>query len=95
MDSSIALGAIGPTILNKILGIPHFSGTEREKDNVQFKQWYHAISDAWKNFNKQLVKAAITKSCVEDVADAMHCLPPGATLDQIWIQMVVWVCGIF
>ena len=38
-------GASGPTILNKILGIPCFSVTEREKDTVQFKQWYHAISD--------------------------------------------------
>ena len=44
--SLIALGAIGPTILNKILGIPCFLGTEREKDTFWFKQWYHAISDA-------------------------------------------------
>ena len=42
------LRATGPTIVNKILGIPHFSSTEREKDTVQFEQWYHAISDAWK-----------------------------------------------
>ena len=27
-------GALGTTILNKILGIPCFSGTEREKDTV-------------------------------------------------------------
>ena len=40
------LGALGTTILNQILGIPCFSGTEREKDTVWFKQWYHAISDA-------------------------------------------------
>ena len=28
------LGASGTTILNKIPHIPHFSGTEREKDTV-------------------------------------------------------------
>ena len=37
-----------------------------------------------KNFNKQLVRAAITKSCVGDVADAICCLPPGAILDDIF-----------
>ena len=79
--SPTALGAIGPTILNKIPGIPCFLGTEREKDTVQFEQWYHTISDAWKNFNKQLVRAVIMKSCIGDAADAMCCLPPGATLD--------------
>ena len=77
------LGVSGPTILNKILGVPCFSGTEREKDTVQFEQWYHVISDAQKNFNEQLVRAAITKSCVGDASDAMCCLPPGATLDDI------------
>ena len=71
------LGTTDPTILNKILGIPCFLGTEREKDTVRFEQWYHAISDAQKNFNEQLVRGAITKSCVGDVADAMCCLPPG------------------
>ena len=81
--SSTMLGATGSTILNKIPGIPHFSGTEREKDTVWFKQWYHAILDAQKNFNEQLVTAVITKSCIGDVADAMCCLPPGATLDDI------------
>ena len=54
--------ALGPTILNKIRGIPFFLGTEREKVTVQFEQWYHTISDAWKNFNEQLVRAAIMKS---------------------------------
>ena len=34
--SPTALGAIGSTILNKILEIPHFSGSEREKDTVEF-----------------------------------------------------------
>ena len=53
--SPTALGAIGPTILNKMLGIPHFSSTEREKDTVWFEQWYHVILDVQKNFNKQLV----------------------------------------
>ena len=90
--SPAALEASGPTILNKILGIPHFLGTEREKDTVQFKQWYHAISDAWKNFNEQLVRAAITKSCVGDVADAMCCLLLGATLDHI-LEKFKWLYG--
>ena len=69
--------------MNKIPGILQFSGTEREKDTVQFEQWYHAILDACKNVNEQLVRAAITKSCVGDAADAMCCLPSGATLDDI------------
>ena len=56
------------------------------------KQWYHAISDAWKNFNEQLVRAAITKSCIGDSADAMCCLPPGATLDDI-LEKFKWLYG--
>ena len=91
-DNPAALGAIGPTILNKILGIPHFLGTEREKDAVWFEQWYHAISDAWKNFNEQLVRTAITKSCIGNVADAICCLPPGATLDDI-LEKFKWLYG--
>ena len=83
MTSPVALGTIGQPILNKIPGIPQFSGTEREKDTVWFEQWYHTISDACRNFSKQLGRAAITKSCVGDAADAMCCLPPGATLDDI------------
>ena len=55
--SPAVLGASGTTILNKI---PGFSGTEREKITVWFKQWYHTISDTQKNFNEQLVRAAIT-----------------------------------
>ena len=68
-----------------------FLGNQREKDTVQFEQWYHAISDAWKNFNEQLVRAAITKSCLGDEADAMCCLPPGAT----WMIFgkVKWLYG--
>ena len=85
-------GASGTTILNKILGIPCFSGTKREKDTVQFKHWYHAISDAQKNFNGQLIRAAITKSCVGDAADAICCLLPGATLDSI-LEKFKWLYG--
>ena len=92
VSSPAVLGASGPTILNKIPGIPHLLGTEREKDTVQFKQWYHVILDAWKNYNEQLVRTTITKSCVGDVADAMHCLPPGATLDDI-LEMFKWLYG--
>ena len=84
--------AISSIILNKILGIPHFSGTEREKYTAQFEQWYHAISDARKNFNEQLVRAAITKSCIGDAADAMCCLPLGATLDDI-LEKFKWLYG--
>ena len=90
VTSPVALGAIGQPILNKILGIPQFSGTEREKDAVWFEQWYHVISDAHKNFNEQLVRAAITKSCVGDAADAMCCLPPEATLDDI-LEKFKWL----
>ena len=90
--SSTALWAIGSTILIKIPGIPHFSGTEREKDTVQFKQWYHAISDAQKNFNEQLVRAAITKSCIGDVAEALCCLPPVVNLDDI-LEKFKWLYG--
>ena len=90
--SPTVLGAIGPTILNKIPGIPCFSGTEREKDTVWLEQWYHVISDAQKNFNEQLVRAAITKSCIGDVADAMCFLPPEATLDDI-LEKFKWLYG--
>ena len=67
-------------------------GTEREKDTVQFEQWYHTISDARRNFNEQLVRAAITKSCVGDAADAICCLLPGATLDDI-LEKFKWLYG--
>ena len=50
------------------------------------------ISDAQKNFNEQLVRAAITKSCVGDVADAMSCLPPWATLDDM-LEKFNWLYG--
>ena len=75
-----------------IPGMPLFSGTEREKDTVRFEQWYHAISDACRNFSEPLVRAAITKSCVGDAADAMCCLPPGATLDDI-LEKFKWLYG--
>ena len=86
------LGASSTTILNKIPGIPCFSGTEREKDTVQFEQWLHAISNARKSFSEQLVWAAINKSCVEDAADAICCLPPGAMSDDI-IEKFKWLYG--
>ena len=43
-----------------------------------------------RNFSEQLVTAAITKSCVRDAADAMCCLPPGATLDDI-LEKFKWL----
>ena len=76
-------GASGTTFLNKMSGIPQFSGTGREKDTVRFEQWLHSISDARKIFNDQWVRAAINKSCVVDVADAICCLLPGATSDNV------------
>ena len=51
-DYSALLGASSTAILNKIPGIPHFSGTEREKDTVQFEQWLHTISDARESFSE-------------------------------------------
>ena len=82
-------GASGTTFLNKMPGIPWFSGTEREKDTAKFDQRLYAISDARRNFNDQWVRAAINKSCVGDVA-AICCLPPGATLDDI-IKKFKWL----
>ena len=84
-------------ILNKIPSIPCFSGTEWEKDTVQFEQRLRAISDTRKNFNEQLVIAAINKSCVANAADAICCLPPGATLNNIIkkFKHAIWVCRIF
>ena len=38
------------------------------------------------------MRAAITKSCVGDAADAMYCLPPGATLDDI-LEKFKWLYG--
>ena len=83
MISPAPLKPIGQPLLNMIPGMPQFSGTEREKDTVQFKQWYHTILDAHRNFSEPLVRAAITKSCVGDATDAMCCLPPRATLHDI------------
>ena len=92
VTSPVALRTVGQPILNKIPGIPHFSGTEREKDIVQFEQWYHAILDVHRHFSEQLLRAAITKSCVGDAADAMCCLPPGTTLDDI-LENFKWLYG--
>ena len=83
MTRPISLKPIGQPLLNTIPGIPQFSGTEREKDTIWFEQWYHGES---------LVRAAITKSCVGDAADAMCCLPPGATLDDI-LEKFKWLYG--
>ena len=80
---SVVPGVPRTVILNKIPSIPCFSGTEREKDTVQLEQWLHTISDARKSFSEQLVWAAVNKSCVGDVTDAICCLPPGVMLDDI------------
>ena len=48
--------------------------------------------DARRNFSEPLVRAAITKSSVGDAADAMCCLPPGATLDDI-LEKFKWLYG--
>ena len=84
VTSQDPLGTIGQPILNKIPGIPLFSGNERGKDTVQFEQWYYAILDAHRNFSELLVRAVITKSCVGDAADAMCCLP------QRLLWMIFW-----
>ena len=85
-------GVSGTTFLNKMPGLPQFSSTERGKDTVRFEQWLHSISDARKTFNEQLVRAAINKSCVGDAADAICCLSPGATLDDI-LEKFKWLYG--
>ena len=38
------------------------------------------------------MRAVITKSCVGDAADAMCCLPPGATLDDM-LEKFKWLYG--
>ena len=85
-------GASGTTFLNKITGIPQFSGSECEKNIVRFDQWLHSISDARRKFSEQLVRAAINKSCVGDEANTTCCLPPGLTLDDI-IEKFKWLYG--
>ena len=75
MPSPAPLKTIGQPLLNTIPVIPKFSGMEREKDTVWFEQWYHAILDAHRNFSTPLVRAAITKSCFGNAANAMCCLP--------------------
>ena len=71
MTSPVPLKTVGQPLLNTIPGILRFSSTEREKDTVQFEQWYHAILDTHRNFSEPLVRAAITKSCVGDEADEL------------------------
>ena len=86
-------GVSGHTFLNKIPRLTQFSGTERDKDTVRFEQWLHSsLADARKTFNEQLVRAAINKSCVGDVAYAIYCLAPRATLDDI-IEKFEWLYG--
>ena len=72
--------------------LPQFLGMERERDTVRFEQWLHSISDARNKFNDQWARAAINTSCVGDVADAICCLPPRATLDDI-IKKFKWLYG--
>ena len=91
-SSPAVLGASGTTFLNKIPAIPCFSGTEQEEDTVRFEQWLHTISDARKNINEQLVRAAINKSCVGDTADVICCLLSGAILDDI-TEIFKWFYG--
>ena len=86
------LGSSGTTFLNKMPGIAWFSGMEREKDTVRVEQWLHSMPDARKNFNGQWVRATIEKSRVGDAADAICCLLPGATLDDI-IEKFKWLYG--
>ena len=43
--------ASGTSFLNKIPGIPCFSGSEQGKDTVQFEQWIYSISDTRKHFS--------------------------------------------
>ena len=90
MVSPAPFKPIDQPLLNMIPGMPQFFGTEREKDFVWFEQWYHAISDACRNFSETLVRVAITKSCVGDAADAMCCLPPGATVHDI-LEKFKWL----
>ena len=69
--------------LNKTPGIRRFFSSECEKDTIRFKQWLHSILDTRRNFSEQLVRAAIKNSCVGYAANAICCLPPGTTLDDI------------
>ena len=85
-------GVSGTTFLNKMPGLPQFSGTEREKDTIRFEQWLHYISVARKTFSNQWVRAAINKSCLGDVADAICCLLCRASLDDI-IKKFKWLYG--
>ena len=51
-----------------------------------------SISDARRNFSEQFVRDAINKLCVGDTANAICCLPPGTTLDEI-IEKFKWLYG--
>ena len=92
MVSPAPLKPVDQPLLYMISGMPQFFSTDREKDIVLFEQCYNAILDALRNFSEPLVRAAITKSCVGDVADAMCCLPPETILDDI-LEKIKWLYG--
>ena len=93
VGSPVVLGASGSMFLNKMPGIPHASLVQREKKTLsRFEQKLYSISDARRHFSEQLVRAAINKSCVGDAANAICCLPPGKTLDEI-IEKFKWLYG--
>ena len=85
------LGASGTTFLKKYQAY-HASLVQNKRKTLRFEQWLNTFLDARKNFNEQLVRAAIDKSCVRDAADAICCLPPSATLDDI-IKKFKWLYG--
>ena len=59
---------------------------------MKFEQLLHFISDARRNFSKQLVGVAINKACVGDAANAICCLPPDTNLNDI-IRKFKWLYG--
>ena len=63
--------------------LPQFLVQSKRKTLSGLNSGFIPISDARKTFNKLLVRAAINKSCEGDAADAICCLPPRATLDDI------------
>ena len=54
-------GTSGTTFLNKMPGMPCFSGSEWENYTVRIEQWLYSISDARRKFSEQLERAAINK----------------------------------
>ena len=86
----VVLWASGTMFLNKMPGIPHFSGSEQQRTLSNLNSAF--ISDARRHFSKQLVRAAINKLCVGDTANAICCLPPNTALDEI-IEKFKWLYG--